>query len=127
MVKPDGKLWISVPASNRKHASPDYFSAGYTSNFLDLNCTQYNMEVMFSKDFGSKREYAARHLLPVWLTKKGHEFPLLFAFEGKTLLNRIALSFMHLPTLVYLHFVSSKLFFHSKYSVETVFLASKSF
>ena len=127
MVKPNGKLWISVPTSNRKHASPEYFSAGYTSNFLDLNCSQQNMKVLFSTDFGSKREYAARHLLPIWLTKRGHKFPLLFAFEGKTLLIRVALSFMHLPTLIYLHFASSKLFAQSKYSAETVFLASKSF
>ena len=126
MVKPGGKLWISVPASNRKHASPEYYSAGYTSKFLVLNCAQHNLKVSFSIDFGSKREYAARHLLPVWLTEKGHKAPLLFAFEGKTLLRQVVLSGLYLQTLLYLQLSSSKIFSNSKYSTETVILASKS-
>lgn len=126
MVKPTGKLWISVPTSNRKHASPDYFSAGYTPNFLALNSAKYELKVLFSKDFGSKREYAARHLLPIWLSERGHRFPLFFAFEGKTILRQLVLSVLHLHTLLYLQLSSSKLLFNSKYSSETVFLASKS-
>ena len=126
MVKPAGKLWISVPASNRKHASPDYFSAGYTPRFLIMNCVNHGFETLYSLDFVSKREYAARHLLPSWLTEKGHKFPLIFAFEGKSLLRQIVLTFMYLRTLLYLQLSSSRLFSNSKYSTETVFLASKS-
>lgn len=126
MVKPGGRLWISVPASNRKHASPEYFSAGYTSKFLVLNCAQHNLKVSFSIDFGSKREYAARHLLPIWLTERGHRAPLLFAFEGKSSIRRLVLSAIYLQTLIYLQLSSSKLFSNSKYSTETVYLAFKS-
>lgn len=126
MVKPAGKLWISVPASNRKHASPDYFSAGYTPDLLILNCAQHGLKVSYSLDFGSKREYAARHLLPIWLTEKGHRIPIFYAFEGKTLLRRAVLSVIYLHTLIFLQMSSSKTFSYSKFSTETVFLASKS-
>lgn len=126
MVRPDGKLWISVPTSNRKHAAPDYFSAGYTPNFLISNCAQHDLKVSYSLDFGSKREYAARHLLPIWLTQKGHKTPLLYAFEGKTVHRQVVLSVIYLQTLLYLQFCSPRLLSNSKYSTETVFLASKS-
>lgn len=126
MVKPGGKLWISVPTSNRKHASPDYFSAGYTPEFLSLNCEQHKLKTLYKKDFGSKREYAARHLLPIWLTERGHRFPLIFSFEGRSILRQIILSILYSQTLLYIQLSSSKLFSDSKYSTETVLLASKS-
>ena len=34
LVKISGHVWINVPSSNMKHASPHYYSAGYQSEMI---------------------------------------------------------------------------------------------
>jgi hypothetical protein len=107
-VKKDGFIWVGCPASNKTHASPDFFSAGFTNQFLQHNFEARNVRSVLSGAFGSKRLYVATHLIPGWLTPRGHSFPLFFGFEEKAFLSRILLWIRYFPYLVYLSFVNSE-------------------
>jgi hypothetical protein len=37
LTEVDGYLWLNVPMSNFVHGSPDYFSAGFTPEYLEKN------------------------------------------------------------------------------------------
>ena len=125
LVNQEGYIWISVPTSNRRHASPEYFSAGYTSKFITENLARFGILDVSSGDFGSKREYLARHMLPVWLTSRGHKFPLLFAFEERNFIKRSVLTLIYLPHLVFLHLCSTRVKTNSRFSSETWVLGIK--
>jgi SAM-dependent methyltransferase len=106
-VREGGLIWIGCPASNKMHASPDYFSAGFTAQYLKNNFELRNVKSLFFGGYGSKRLYLATHLIPGWLTPKGHSFPLFFAFEERAVVPRILLWFRFLPTLIFLSFVDA--------------------
>ena len=125
LLATDGYLWISCPASNRAHGSPDYFSAGFTSSFLANHAMQVNLNIQGSGSFGSKRNYFAVHLLDSWLTPNGHRWPILFCFEGKSYWKQIVLTLRYLPLILMLHFVSKKLTTSPRYSTESWMLAYK--
>jgi SAM-dependent methyltransferase len=120
-----GHLWVSCPASNRPHGSPDYFSAGFTSSFLVNHAEQVNLTIRSSGTFGSKRNYFAVHLLNNWLTSNGHEWPILFCFEGKKYWKQIVLTARYFSIIIMLHFVSKKLTTSPRYSTESWLLAYK--
>lgn len=126
LLATDGHLWISCPASNRPHGSPDYFSAGFTSSFLVNHAEQVNLTVRGSGTFGSKRNYFAVHLLNNWLTPKGHQWPVLFCFEGKKYWKQIVLTVRYFSIVIMLHFVSKKLTTSLRYSTESWLLAYNS-
>lgn len=126
LLSPGGYLWISCPASNRPHGSPDYFSAGFTSSFLINHAMQVNLNVQASGTCGSKRNYFAVHLLDNWLTPKGHRWPILFCFEAKSFWKQILLTIRYLPLIMMLHFVSKQLTTSTRYSTESWMLAYKS-
>jgi hypothetical protein len=126
LLSPGGYLWISCPASNRSHGSPDYFSAGFTSSFLVNHAMKIDLNIQSSGTFGSKRNYLAVHLLDNWLTRKGHKYPILFCFEGKSYWKQIVLTVRYFPLIAMLHFVSKKLTTSTRYSTESWMLAYKS-
>ena len=126
LLSAGGYLWISCPASNRPHGSPDYFSAGFTSSFLVNHAMQVNLNIQASGTFGSKRNYFAVHLLDNWLTSKGHRWPILFCFEGKSFWKQIVLTIRYLLLIMLLHFVSKKLTTATRHSTESWMLAYKS-
>ena len=41
LTEVDGYLWLNVPMSNFVHGSPDYFSAGFTPDYLERNLEKY--------------------------------------------------------------------------------------
>jgi SAM-dependent methyltransferase len=107
-VRKDGFIWIGCPASNKVHASPDFFSAGFTHHFLRHNFEARNVHTVLSGSFGSKRLYVATHLIPGWLTPLGHTFPLFFGFEERSFLSRTLLWVRYFPVLIYLSFVNAE-------------------
>ena len=52
LTKPAGYLWLACPASNMPHGSPDYYSAGYTCNFLANNLELRNYAIVTGKQIG---------------------------------------------------------------------------
>lgn len=123
LLDKDGILWLSCPASNRFHGSPDYFSAGYSEQFLQNQILAINLDILASGSFGSHRNYMATHSLNVWLSPKGHRWPLLFAFDSKPVLVRLILSVRFFFRLSYLSFLSPRITGNPRFATESWILA----
>lgn len=121
-----GMIWLSCPASNRFHGSPDYFSAGYSEHFLRNQILALNLDILASGSFGSQRNYMATHSLDVWLSSKGHRWPLLFAFDSKPLLLRLILSVRFFFTLALLSLLSPRVTGNPRFATESWILAKNS-
>lgn len=79
---PGGLIWIGCPASNIAHGSPDYFSAGFTPDYLSENLKSKNFEILHSQSLGSKRYYFLTHALQIWGSEKMHRFPVFLVFQN---------------------------------------------
>lgn len=108
MLADNGFVWVACPASNKVHGSPDYFSAGLTHAYLVNNLMTRGVNSLAHGSFGTKRLYLATHLIPGWLSRKGHAFPLFFAFGDRRLPLRWALRARFLPELFLLSLISPK-------------------
>lgn len=62
-------LFLSCPKSNMEHGSPEYYSSGYTVNFLEKNLDSINFRILKSGEVGSEVYYKSIHLLQDWLTE----------------------------------------------------------
>ena len=83
-----GLIWINCPASNLPHGSPEYFSAGYSTEFLTKNLVQLGLNIVSSGYYGSKRYHFMTHILRFWATEKEHRHPLLgYNFQPGTRLG----------------------------------------
>jgi SAM-dependent methyltransferase len=118
-------LWVGCPTSNRPHGSPSYYSAGFTSEYLALNLENLGFEILDQGQFGSKRNYQLTHLLPTWLSVRGHMFPPLFAFEGRRMLVRLYYSIRFLPTTLWSLCSSKKISEGDRFATESWVLAEK--
>jgi SAM-dependent methyltransferase len=119
MLEVGGSLWLSCPASNRFHGSPEFFSAGYSELFLRKHLTNHGLNVLNAGTLGSHRNYVATHWLDTWLTRRGHSLPLFFAYENKPLLPRIALSIRFCFRALYLSFLSPRITHNPRFATET--------
>ncbi len=66
LVKPGGYLWINCPTSNKKHGSPEYFSAGYSASMLVKLFEVNNITPIEIDDIGSERNYKYVHMYQRW-------------------------------------------------------------
>jgi hypothetical protein len=89
LMSKDSYLWLACPASNHAHGSPSYFSAGFTYEYLSRNVERLGLANIAGGQIGTPRNYRATHVLPTWLSVRGHSFPPLYAFEDKSLLSRL--------------------------------------
>ncbi len=89
LTSKDSYLWLACPASNHAHGSPSYFSAGFTSEYLSLNINRMGLAIIAEGQIGTPRNYRATHVLPTWLSVRGHSFPPIYAFEDKSAYSRI--------------------------------------
>lgn len=118
ILNPGGLIWIGCPASNIAHGSPDYFSAGFTPDYISENLKSKNFEILHRQSLGSKRYYFLTHALQIWGSEKMHQFPIFFGFS-KYYPKEFLLRF-------YAQFLSKKIRSDLKYATETVVLAKKS-
>jgi len=126
IASPGTLLWVSCPASNRFHGSPDYFSAGFTPDYLERNLASFGFSVLASGNTGSVRNYLATHLLPYWLSPKAHFFPLIFGAESYRFINRVALGFFTFPIRLILILVPSRITENPRWVTESwAFFVSK--
>jgi SAM-dependent methyltransferase len=109
LAKPNGLIWVSAPASNRPHGSPEYFSAGFTAEFFDRVFTLCRGRTLALGVFGTKRNYAATHSLPYWLSVSGHRFPIFFGPTDRVWWKRIAFLVRFFPTNLRLSFLSPRI------------------
>lgn len=85
LTKKGAYIWISCPYNNHTHGSPDYFSAGFSANYLVKNL-ESRYEVLSFKEFGSKRYFVSSLLRDEWMSEDEHRFPMKTnVVKGKSL------------------------------------------
>lgn len=104
LVNPGGLLWIACPASNFRHGSPEFFSAGYAPELITRNLESLGLETIASSQVASRRNYIARHRFLLWLSESETRKPLLYMHstsisESVSRFKRYALSLLLLSFL----------------------------
>ncbi len=70
-----------------EHGSPEYFSAGYTKEFLIKNLENRGLNTLEAGEVGTERYYKSIHLLQAWYTKK--EVEAGYRFKEKSLIYKV--------------------------------------
>ena len=83
LLKMDGFLWISCPASNIPHALNSYYSAGFTAEYLASNLRRFKLQVVNFGQIGSLRLYRTIHTLRTWPTVRGYYNPIFFGDNSR--------------------------------------------
>lgn len=125
LVKKDGLLWINVPASNRKHGSPDYFSAGYQPELIRNLLSLHHFETLLMGDIGSPRLYFMTHKQQFWPTSLEHDFPFLRGVQSRAHLFPLKFlkrSVKNLVKNLQALFWSPRFVHNSQFSTETYYL-----
>jgi hypothetical protein len=125
LTKVDGYIWIGCPASNKVHGSPEYFSSGFTSAYLQKNLQNIDTEIIDSGFFGTKRLYLATHWIPGWLSVPAHKFPLLYAFNDFRFIKRVILSLRYLGQLMVLSLTNPRPASNERWATEAWVLARR--
>lgn len=60
LLKPGGRLFITAPFTGGSHQDPYHFSGGYSLNFYNEACRRYGMEVVETKNQGTKHQLFAQ-------------------------------------------------------------------
>jgi hypothetical protein len=123
-------LWLGVPASNRPHASPDFFSAGFTQDYLQRNLEYRGLQVLKAGQIGSRRLYESAMLSDSWMTYISHRFPpFQYLSEVRSEDSKLALfratfqTMKSCPQLLRFLFLSSKIDNSQRYATESWALA----
>lgn len=124
-LKPGGILWMNTPTSNRVHGSPEYYSAGFTSEYLDKNLQEAGFEILGSGSIGTKRNYVATHLLPYWLSVRAHRYPLIFIRHDTRLAKNLYFFLRYFFILFRLQFTSAQLQNSGRFLTESWVIARK--
>lgn len=124
LTKPGGYLWLACPASNMPHGSPEYYSAGYTSEFLALNLENRNFEIILRKNLGSKRNYFITHALRQWVGEKEHNHPVKsYKIQPGTFLGNSRKYLREIPGRILALIYSKQVTESVDYATESVVLA----
>lgn len=123
LLNKNGLIWLTFPASNFYHESPEFYSSGYSVDIITKLIENKGLEVLFEETLCNQRTYLYRHVLNIWPGEKEffHPFTVLMYFKG-TLLNRILQNFCTLPHR-FLIAISSKKFNNDKrYQCESILI-----
>ena len=119
-----GLIYINVPASNMKHESPEYFSAGYQPKLFINLLSLRGIETLLAGDTGSKRLYFMIHKQQYWPTYLEHRFPFLRGIQRSPWLFPLRFVKYFVSNFQSL-FWSSKFMRSSQFSTETFYLGKK--
>ena len=126
LTQSNGYLWLDVPMSNFVHGSPDYYSAGFATEYLLRNLEDNGFEIVSSGSIGSRRYYTATHLLGTWLTEQEHKNPFFnYHFQPGTKLGVIKKLVIDLCRRAPLLFFSKKITDSTRYSTEAFVFARR--
>jgi hypothetical protein len=114
----NGLIWVSCPQSNRFHGSPNFYTSGFTHEYLRKQFLNYG-NVINSGSVGTERLYKATHLLPSWLSVRAHIFPLLFTFEERSNWVRPLLALRYTAINLYLGLQSKKVRSDARWATES--------
>lgn len=126
LTKKGGYLWFSCPYSNIAHGSPDFFSTGYTPEFLSNNLNSNNWDFQCVERIGSKRNYIATHVLGTWLSKSELDRPVLkYEFKPGTILGNLRKFLLELPGRLIISIISNEISNNPRWSTESFLFAKK--
>lgn len=124
LINSNGFIWLTFPASNFHHGSPDYYSSGYDTKIVLELIKDNNLINIFNKTVCNQRTYFFRHLLNIWPDKQQFKYPLSLIFHKnytnlvKNLLNKLII----LPILIFLTLTNSNYTDKKRYQIESVIL-----
>ena len=90
LVKPGGHLWITCPANNFRHGSPEFYCAGYSQEFLAFNLENIGFKSLDIGEISSRRVYYYRHLLNYWPSAREIRHPMLVIYGREKPMLQIA-------------------------------------
>ena len=126
LTKKGGFLWISCPYSNIPHGSPDFFSTGYTPEFLAKNLNSTTWEFECIESIGSKRNYYATHILGSWLSHDELFRPVTnYEMKPGTVVGNTRKYLLELPGRILLSMVNNRIGNDSRWSTESYVFAKK--
>lgn len=125
-LKPEGFLWLACPASNKSHASPHYYSAGFSPEYLESQVVSSSLKCVSKGQIGTARLYKATHLLPSWLSVNEHNSPFFSAFRSQPVIKRLFFRVRYLLTSLELFFTSGKVTTSGRWATESWIVASRS-
>jgi hypothetical protein len=108
MLKLNSFLYVIGPTSNFYHLSPNFYSSGYTSEFVENNMANRQFKTIVSGGVGSQRLSFMQHALRSWPSSKAHSFPLLFAYDEVKFPLRLYLYLKNFVCVVISQFMSSR-------------------
>ncbi len=125
-TKKGGYLWLSCPASNIAHGSPDYFSAGYTPEFFANNLKSEKWDFLCISKVGTKRNYVATHMLSSWLSKEELMRPVLrYKIEEGTKLGNLKKMMREMPGRLFLTLLKNVVSSDPRWATDTYIFAQK--
>jgi SAM-dependent methyltransferase len=126
LVSGAGYIWINCPASNIAHGSPEYFSAGYSPEYLQRNFERFGFDSLISGSLGSQRYYKATHLLRLWSTKLEHSNPVFgYRISGKITLGKLREMISRIPGRIMMATWNKNIVENIDYSTETYYFGRK--
>jgi SAM-dependent methyltransferase len=127
LVANGGLLWLTAPANNFRHGSPNYYSAGYSKEFFEKNLQNYNFEILDIGELSSERVYLYRHLLRVWPNYFQIKYPIIsyFGFSG-SYLSKLLFNIKKIPARILIALASGRWQIDGNFPVETFGLFKKS-
>lgn len=126
LLNKDGFIWLTFPASNFYHKSPDFFSTGYSTEIIKKLSDKYNLKIIFSDTLCNQREYYYRHLVRRWPSKNDFYYPLLVLYytEG-SILKRLLYNIRMLPQRQIIAAANKKFTQDLNYHVESIVILTK--
>lgn len=126
LTRKNGFLWISAPYSNITHGSPDFFSSGYTPEFLSNNLGSNKWDFRCVGRIGTKRNYLATHVLGSWLSKEELEKPVInYEIKPGTALGNLRKYISEFPGRLFLSCINNEISNNPRWSTESYVLARK--
>lgn len=126
IITPEGHIWVNCPASNIAHGSPDYYSAGYSPDFISLNFDKNQVDCVIKGCIGSKRYYLATHYLRLWASSLEHKNPLTgYRIAKPITAGKVLEMFQRLPGRLLMATWNATIKNDISYATETYFLGTK--
>jgi hypothetical protein len=126
LVQQTGYLWLNCPTSNIAHGSPDYFSAGYTPEYLSANLHERGFSPQEVGNIGSERYYKTTHLFRHWATEMEHNKPVFgYRISKPITLGKIKEMLFRLPSRLIMKTWNKHQSDNLNYATETYYFGQK--
>jgi len=123
-TRENGYLWLAAPAANRPHGSPDFYSPGFTSEYLQRNLLNVGLQVTSHGLWGSRRLFYNNLMGEYWPSVRGYSNPLL-EFENTPPSTRALSLLQFARPLLMSRLLSARMSSHPRFATEAWAWAKK--